>query len=66
MAAAAIVATLGVGTYSTSARFTDVSARFDDVTRRIDDLQGDIRELRSLVIDAIKSSGEPADREERT
>ena len=61
VAATAIVATLGVGTCSTNARFNDVNARFDDVNRRIDDLQRDIRELRSLVIDAIKSSGEPAD-----
>ena len=48
-------------TCSTNARFNDVNARFDDVNRRIDDLQADIRELRSLVIDAIKRSGEPAD-----
>ena len=60
VAAAAIVVTLGVGTCSTNARFNDVNARFDDVNRRIDDLQADIRELRSLVIDAIKRSGEPA------
>ena len=71
VAAGAIVATLGVGTCSTNARFNDVNARFEDVNRRIDglqsdirelrgDLQSDIRELRSLVIDAIKR-GEPAD-----
>ena len=48
VAAGAIVATLGVGTCSTN-------ARFDDVNRRIDALQADIRELRSLVIDAIKA-----------
>ena len=59
-AAGAIVATLGVGTCSTNARFNDVNARFDDVNRRIDALQADIRELRSLVIDAI-TRGEPAD-----
>ena len=53
VAAGAIVATLGVGTCSTN-------ARFDDVERRIDALQADIRELRTLVIDAIKH-GEPAD-----
>ena len=55
VAAGAIVATLGVGTCSTNARFNDVNSRFDDVNRRIDDLQADIRELRSLVIEAIKA-----------
>ena len=78
VAAGAVVATLGVGTCSTNARFDDVNARFndvsgriDDVNRRIDDvnttmgarldaIQADIRELRALVIDAIKR-GEPAD-----
>ena len=60
VAAGAIVATLGVGTCSTNACFNDVNARFDDVERRIDALQADIRELRTLVIDAIKR-GEPAD-----
>ena len=60
VAAGVIVATLGVGTCSTNARFNDVNARFDDVEWRIDALQADIRELRTLVIDAIKH-GEPAD-----
>ena len=74
VASGAIVATLGVGTCSTNARFNDVNARFndvnarfndvnarfDDVERRFDALQADIRELRTLVIDAIKR-GEPAD-----
>ena len=57
VAAAAIVATLGVGTCSTNARFNDVNARFndvnrriddrfDDANRRIDDLQSEIRGLR--------------------
>ena len=75
IAAGAIVATLGVGTCSTNARFNDVNSRFndvnrrfndvnrrfndvnsrfDDVNRRFDDVQADIRELRSLVIEAIK------------
>ena len=50
--------------------FNDVNARFDDANRRIDDLQSrseacddlqaDIRELRSLLIEAIKD-GTPAD-----
>ena len=63
----AIVVTLGVGTCSTNARFNDVNARIDDVNLRIDDLhariesiQTDIRELRALIIDAIKRV-EPAD-----
>lgn len=71
VAASAVVATLGVGTCSTNARFDDVNRRIDDVNRRIDDantamgerldaIQADIRELRALVIDAIKR-GEPAD-----
>lgn len=63
-----IVVTLGVGTCSTNARFNDVSARFndvnarfddvntrfDDVNARLDDLQTDVRELRVLVIEALK------------
>ena len=71
VAAGAVVATLGVGTCSTNARFGDVNRRIDDVNGRIDDvnttmgarldaIQADIRELRALVIDAIQS-GEPAD-----
>ena len=63
----AIVVTLGVGTCSTNARFNDVNARFndvnarfDDVNARIDDVQADIRELRPLIIDALKR-GESAD-----
>lgn len=57
----AIVVTLAVGTCSTNARFndvnarfSDVNARFDDVNARLDDVQEDIRELRALVIDALK------------
>ena len=56
----AIVVTLGVGTCSTNARFNDVNARIDDVNARIDSIQTDIRELRALIIDAIKRA-EPAD-----
>ena len=60
----AIVVTLGVGTCSTNARFDDVNRRIDDVNARFearfDDVQADIRELRALVIDAIKN-GDPAD-----
>ena len=66
VAAGAIVATLSVGTCSTNGRFDDVNqriddvndrfnVRFDDVNRRFDDVQTDIRELRSLVIEAIKT-----------
>ena len=43
-----------------NARFDDVNARFDDVNARIDDLQEDVRELRALIIDAIKGA-DPAD-----
>ena len=63
----AIVVTLGVGTCSTNARFNDVNARFndmngrlDDMNDRLDDVRMDIRELRGLIIDAIKR-GDPAD-----
>ena len=49
---------------SVNARFSDmnasVNARFSDVNARIDDLQADIRELRALVIEALKRP-EPAD-----
>ena len=47
-----------------NARIDDVNARIDaridDVNARIDDLQEDIRELRALIIDAIKRP-DPAD-----
>jgi outer membrane murein-binding lipoprotein Lpp len=47
-----------------NARIDDVNARIDDVNAnvnaRIDDLQEDIRELRALIIDAIKGNT-PAD-----
>ena len=39
---------------------TNVNARIDDVNARIDDLQEDIRELRVLIIDALKGT-DPAD-----
>lgn len=38
----------------------NVNSRIDDIHTRIDDLQNDIRELRSLVIDALKGN-EPSD-----
>ena len=41
-----------------NARFDDVNARFDDfidgVNARLDGMQADIRELRALVIEALK------------
>ena len=47
-----------------NARIDDVNANvnacIDDVNARIDDLQEDIRELRALIIDAIKRT-DPAD-----
>jgi ABC-type transporter Mla subunit MlaD len=39
---------------------SNVNARIDDVNARIDDLQEDIRELRALIVDAIKRP-DPAD-----
>ena len=39
---------------------TNVNARIDDIHARIDDIQQDIRDLRALIIDAIKRP-EPAD-----
>ncbi len=33
---------------------TNVNARIDDIHARIDDIQQDIRDLRALIIDAIK------------
>ena len=43
-----------------NACFDDLNARFDDlnanVSARFDDLQEDIRELRALIIDAIKGA----------
>ena len=68
VAAGAVSATLGVGSWSTNARINDVNTqlntRIDDMgaqlNARIDDVQEDIRELRALVIDALKH-GDPAD-----
>lgn len=61
---------LGQGFYL-NARIDDSNTRIDDVHRRIDDLRGemnrrlddvqsDLRELRALVIDALKPA-DPAD-----
>ena len=47
-----------------NSRIEDVNSRIDDVNARVearfDDVQADIRELRALVIDAIKN-GDAAD-----
>ena len=52
---------------SVNARFDDLNAsvnrRFDNVNSRIDDMQDQMRELRALVIDAIKGAA-PADNDE--
>ena len=52
---------------SVNTRFDDLNAsvnrRFDNVNSRIDDLQDQMRELRALVIDAIKGAA-PADNDE--
>ena len=57
VAAGAISATLGVGSWSTNARIDDGNTHLDtcidDVNARIDDVQADIRGLRALIIDAI-------------
>ena len=57
VAAGAISATLGVGSWSTNARINDVNMQ---LTTGIDDVQEDIRELRALVVDALEH-GDPAD-----
>ena len=44
---------------SVNARFEDVNARFDDLNARVAALEIDVRELRGLVIDAIRDV-EPA------
>ena len=44
-----------------NSRIDDVNARIDDIHTRIDDLQNDIRELRSLAIDALKGDAPPDD-----
>ena len=44
-----------------NARIDDVNARIDDVNVRIDGLSEDIRELRAIVIDAVKADASSAD-----
>ncbi len=38
-------------------RFGDVNRRIDDVNRRIDGVQADVRELRGLFFESLKSDG---------
>ena len=42
-------------------RIDNVNARIDDVNARIDGLSEDIRELRAIVIDAVKTDASSAD-----
>ena len=66
----AIVVTLSVGTYSTNARIDDMNQRMTDafanvnqrmsdgfanLQRQVDELQVDVRELRSMQFEALKS-----------
>ncbi|MDE0002083.1 MAG: hypothetical protein OXQ29_05275 [Rhodospirillaceae bacterium] len=64
--AAAVVATLGVGTCSTNGRFDDVHRRIDDMNERfdnrfdgvnvrIDELHTDVREIRGLLIELLQN-----------
>ena len=53
VAAGAISAMLGMGSWATN-------MLIDDLKARIDDVQADVRELRTLIID-IARRGEPAD-----
>lgn len=52
---------------SVNTRFDDANRRIDDMNtnlnRRIDDLQNEMREFRTLVIDAIKGADPTADAE---
>ena len=71
LSVAALCATITGTSCSTNARINDVNARVDevnanvnarigDVDARIDELRGDIRELRAIVIDAIKADAPSA------
>ena len=72
LSVAALCATIIGTSCSTNARIGDVHARIDDVHTRIDDvhanvnaridgLSEDIRELRAIVIDAVKADASSAD-----
>lgn len=58
----ATVVTLGVGTRSTNARIDEMNQRMTDgfanLQRQIDELQADVRELRSMQFETLKT--EPA------
>ena len=65
LSVAALCATIIGTSCSTNARIGDVNARIDDVhanvNARIDGLSEDIRELRAIMIDAIKADASSAD-----
>ena len=72
LSVAALCATIIGTSCSTNARIGDVNARIDgvhanvnaridDVNARIDGLSEDIRELRAIVIDAVKADAPSAD-----
>ena len=65
LSVAALCATITGTSCSTNARIDDVHARIDDVhanvNARIDGLSEDIRELRAIMIDAIKADASSAD-----
>ena len=65
LSVAALCVTIIGTSCSTNARIDDVHARIDDVNAnvnaRIDGLSEDIRELRTIVIDAVKADASSAD-----
>ena len=65
LSVAALCVTIVGTSCSTNARIDDVHARIDDVNAnvnaRIDGLSEDIRELRAIVIDAVKADASSAD-----
>ena len=65
LSVAALCVTIIGTSCSTNARIDDVHARIDDVNAnvnaRIDGLSEDIRELRAIVIEAVKADASSAD-----
>ena len=65
LSVAALCATIIGTSCSTNARIDDMHARIDDVhanvNARIDGLSEDIRELRAIMIDAVKADASSAD-----
>ena len=65
LSVAALCVTIVGTSCSTNARIDDVHARIDDVNAnvnaRIDGLSEDIRELRAIVIEAVKADASSAD-----